>query len=259
MGCTGRRRGVGPLAAAAVIGSVLLAGAPAAAAERSVAPSQQVAAAPGREPLAADGGRVPGWMEDGFGALALGTVVLGGVVGTVGTRRRRRVRRHRARLREVGFRPGAQREVVVPAGPGGRPGERLVAPSRSPQVGVVGTDGSRTDATVVLTERGSRMVVVCHGPAADHGDPETHLTDAVERLRRHGRRLGTTTETKIGGEAAVVARLVRPDGAALLEHRFVREGWLFGVAVESEPGDAAAAEAVARDVLDTWEWLDANG
>jgi hypothetical protein len=96
-------------------------------------------------------------------------------------------RRVRTELARTGFVDGAlAHELVIPAGPGGRPGERLVAPSRSLHPLDIGPDGTRHDFTVLVDRYGSSLKALCLRPASDVLEAERSLDAARQTARvRH--------------------------------------------------------------------------
>lgn len=193
---------------------------------------------------------VPVWVGVGF---CLG----GGGWSLLAWARRRRERA--ALLRVLGFSGEPNQEIRVPAGPDGRPGEVLSATSRSPYYGALTADGVRSDFTVTLSRRLSQLIVVCFGSAADTTPQEhlqrvtAHLTDRFGATPVDGPRAMT-----VAGEPAAVGRLRWPSGTHLIEHRFVRDGWMFGVGIRLVRHDGRQVENLAYTVLDTWQWIPEN-
>ena len=164
-------------------------------------------------------------------------------------------RRRRARRLELQDRPA--HVVRVPPGPDGRPGEVVRARSRSPYVGRMGPDGTRSDFAVLLTPSAT-LLAVCFGRVEDKGGPFEHATEAGRR-RDLGDGMSCVVDpswTQLGGWDLVTYVMRFRSGTLLREHRFERDGWLFGAGVLSEERDAQTADRLGREVLESWEWLD---
>jgi hypothetical protein len=132
--------------------------------------------------------------------------------------------------------------IEIPAGPGGRPGERLLAPNPSLHAPwPLGPDGSRSDFRFLIGRRGSHFGAVCLGPAA---------------ARPHWEAAGVEADP-LGGERAWRTRLEFPR-SVLIDWRFARGGWLFAAGVLCRAGDREPKMVErAEAVLATWEWIDA--
>jgi hypothetical protein len=148
----------------------------------------------------------------------------------------------------------ARHEIVVAPGPDGRPGERLVAPSRSlyrPKV----VPGSRNDFCVFLDPEGSSLQAVCLGPVAERGEPERSARDTLEHYWSKGWvTLKATTVERIGGEEAFRYSAAVPTGD-LTEWQFAHDGWLYIVGAMNHAPDDGPTITRAREALDSWEWL----
>lgn len=160
--------------------------------------------------------------------------------------------------RETSFGQGLKHEIVVPAGPDGRPGERLLAPSASLiPPWPLGADGSREDFRVLLGRGGSSFAGVCLGAVEDRGDPleSSHFT--IRRFAERGMTDASTVESStVAGEAACRYRIALARGA-LVEWKFARRGWLFVVGTLCRPSDNEVKMITrAQGVLATWSWIE---
>lgn len=155
------------------------------------------------------------------------------------------------------FSSALEHEHVVPAGMGGMPGERLLAPSRSFYAPRMTIDNCREDLRVLITPTGSTLGVVCFGRVSDKGDP---LSSARYTLTRRAVALDPDDliePATVAGEMGVRYRLQLNVYRSLIEWKFAHAGWLYAAgALVYKNDDEAKAEARARDVLATWQWLD---
>src|SRR5450830_2202448 len=71
------------------------------------------------------------------------------------------------------------------AGRGRAPGWELMAPSRSPYIGVMGEDGSRSEFVVILGPR-SYLLAVCFGRVAVKGSPEELAAFSIDAIETMG-------------------------------------------------------------------------
>jgi hypothetical protein len=165
------------------------------------------------------------------------------------------------RRRSLGFSNRLAHEIVVPAGPDGRPGQRLLAPSRSPYVGVVAADGSRSDCSVLLGPNGSALLVVCLGRVDEKGTPEQSAMRAISSVQDRAGQLRRLDESDvIAGRPAQRYLIELNSGRRLLEWKFDYDGWLYAVGAVLHPkDDAERAEELGRSVLSTWSWLEPAG
>ena len=160
--------------------------------------------------------------------------------------------------RVTGYTGALDHDVLVPAGPDGRPGERLRAPSRSlyaPRG--LGRDGSREDFRVLVGEGASTFAAVCLGPVAERGDPESSAWRTLRHLDRKGFSDSSRvlTDTVAGEEAFRYRVLLRSQ--LLLEWKFAHAGWLFVAGVRCGTSDNEFdVVGRARDALDTWRWAE---
>ncbi len=157
--------------------------------------------------------------------------------------------------RRATFTEGARYEIVVPHGPDGRPGERLVVPS-PPIVRVKVIPGARYEFLVVLDRHGSTLNALCFGRVADRGEPEQSARDTVEDFWKNGwAELTPVVAERVGGEDAFRYRAALPHGE-LTEWKFAHDGWLYAAGAINRAPDEVVTGMRARAVLDTWEWLD---
>src|SRR3954471_5128205 len=91
------------------------------------------------------------------------------------------LRRHRL-LRQYGFTGQLTHTVTVPTGPDGRPGERLLLPSRNAWNGEITPDGARHDCQVILSRRCSLLLVVCLGPVSERGDAWASANFSIDAI-----------------------------------------------------------------------------
>jgi hypothetical protein len=137
------------------------------------------------------------------------------------------------------------------------PGERLLAPSLSFYAPRMTPDNCREDLRVLITPGGSTLGVVCFGHVSEKGDP---LSSARYSLTRISPFLDPDTviePTTVAGETGV--RYCHPLNVSrcLIERKFAHAGWLYAAGVlVNRSDDEADAEARAREVLSTWQWLD---
>jgi uncharacterized protein YndB with AHSA1/START domain len=158
-------------------------------------------------------------------------------------------------LKEYGFTGRLSHSVTVPAGPDGRPGERLLLPSRNAWNSEISRDGARHDCQALLTRRGSLLLVVCLGRVSDRGDPWVsayHAIDSSSRMRTRSGVLAPEADA-VAGLPAVKYALGQRNGETLYEWKFDQEGWLYAVGILMRPGDAAALE-IGRRALSMWRW-----
>jgi hypothetical protein len=161
-----------------------------------------------------------------------------------------RVRRQRAR-----FDPSETHLIVVEPGPDGRPGERLLAPApRLWKTKMI--PGARHDFQLHLDESGSHLTGLCLGSVAEHGAPGSSARKTVEHFWAKGWvSLTPIVVEQVAGEEAYRYRLAS-GRAQLTEWKFSHRGWLYVVGAFNRAQDEDATVARAREVLDTWEWLD---
>jgi hypothetical protein len=160
----------------------------------------------------------------------------------------------RVRRRRLAFDERERHVIVVEPGPGGRPGERLVAPApRLWRTRMV--PGARRDFELLLDRTGSHLTGLCLGRVEDRGAPDASARETVEHFWAKGHvALTPITVERVGGEKAYRYRLA-VGNSELTEWKFAHDGWLYVVGVLSRPEDAPVSVARGRAVLDTWEWL----
>jgi hypothetical protein len=161
-----------------------------------------------------------------------------------------RVRRQRAR-----FDPSERHLIMVEPGPDGRPGERLVAPApRLWKTKLI--PGARHDFQLHLDRAGSHLSGLCLGRVAERGEPDSSARETVEHFWAKGWvSLTPIVVEQVGGEEAYRYRLAS-GRTQLTEWKFSHQGWLYVVGAFNCAEDEDATVARAREVLDTWEWLD---
>ena len=162
-------------------------------------------------------------------------------------------------MREMRFTDGSlEHEVVVEPWADGRPGERLLAPSRTGHPPRMCPDGTREDFQVVLDERASVLAAVC----LRRIEPDEHVEEsgwtALKRMLDFG--FDGTFEldrTTIAGEEAYGYTVLMPR-STLTDWKLAHAGWLYVVGTVSVADPAVHAEALrrARESLATWTWID---
>lgn len=169
---------------------------------------------------------------------------------------RREIRKLRDR---VGFADTLDHELVIAAGPGNRPGERLRAPSRSIYGTAVDGDGVRKDFIVLVGCGGSTLVGFCLGRVYEVGNTKTHAKRRREELAKQGRAsLPDVGVDQVAGQVACQLRYPEVRGM-LTEWLFEHAGWLFMARVCSRhPDREQQTIARAREALSTWCWLPSN-
>ncbi len=147
--------------------------------------------------------------------------------------------------------------IEIPAGPAGRPGERLLAPQPSIHPPwPLGPDGSRSDFRFLLSRRGSSFGGVCLGPEDERGEPHASARDSVLRFLQRGWQADDPAADRVAGGPAWRNRLQFSD-TALIDWHFAHDGWLFvaGVLCKARDREARLVEH-ARAVFATWTWID---
>jgi hypothetical protein len=193
------------------------------------------------------------WHTVLYAVVAVAVVVWAVTVGPASSPYRRFRRR-----RSLGFSERLVHEIVVPVGPDGRPGERMLASSRSPYIGVVDADGSRNDCAILIGPHGSVLLVVCLGRVEDKGTPKQSAIHTVSSIGGLGAgNVKRFAETDIvAGRLAERYMIEMNSGRHLLEWKFEQKGWLYGVGAALHPkDDSEQAEALGRAVLASWTWL----
>lgn len=149
-------------------------------------------------------------------------------------------------------------QIIVPAGPDGRPGERAVSslapvPLASPQPD---GDGLRGDFTIV-SPGGGFVTARCLGPVGRLGDAAAYASDGPARFEDRGWvRVGEVEPATLGGAAAFRHRAAARQGEARVWNAD-RAGWLFEVmAFLSVAGDVDAVAGAAELVVRSWIWTD---
>lgn len=173
--------------------------------------------------------------------------------------RRRLVARHLKR--ETGYDPNGAHKVVVPVGPDGRPGERVIAPSRSLHPPRLTPDQAREDFRVFVGNGGSFLGAVCLGRVGERGDPDAsveHTLDSMAGLFGDVDRWDLLPDAVVAGIRARRYRL-RFNTATLNEWKFAHAGWLYTAGVLRFWPDREHDVVVAgQRVLDTWTWLSSS-
>jgi len=150
-----------------------------------------------------------------------------------------------------------EHELVVSPGPGGMPGERLLAPSRSFYAPRMSLDGCRQDLRVLITSAGSTLGVVCFGRIGERGDPLLSARYTLTRVAPQLDPEAVIEPDTVAGEAAFRYRIPLKVSHALIEWKFAHAGWLYAAGARVyKNDDEAKAEDRARDVLSSWQWLD---
>jgi hypothetical protein len=152
---------------------------------------------------------------------------------------------------------GEPHEIIVPPGPGGRPGERVLAPSRSFYAPRLARDLSREDFRVLLDRNGTSLAAVCLGPMEERGTPEEGAREALNHFVGPAVSMDDRlTPDIVGGQAAVHYHFTFPSGRRLSEWHFGYQGWRFVAGVLKPEGNPKDAVAAARQVLSTWKWVE---
>lgn len=166
--------------------------------------------------------------------------------------------RARRRAKQTDFSGGALiHEVVVRPTPEDRPGERLLAPSRSLYAPRMMADDSREDFRLVIDRHGGTLAAVCLRPIDKPELVEESARLALTRMIDRGfESSGEITPTFIAGETAYGHTVVTP-GGILTDWKLAHAGWLYVVGTHSQPSQQRHDEAVRRslEILRTWEWL----
>jgi hypothetical protein len=158
-------------------------------------------------------------------------------------------------LKEMGFGRSGGHVIEVPAGPDGRPGERVLAPSASMHPPwPPGPDGSRSDFRVFLGRRGTSFGAVCLGTTRERGEPEAAAHKAAAAHRQRGLTALDAQPDLVAGEASWRVRVEFPRGT-LTDWLFAHRGWLFAAGVLHRPADDESKMLEgARAVLASWTW-----
>jgi hypothetical protein len=154
--------------------------------------------------------------------------------------------------------PGLEHQIIVPRGPGGRPGERLMAPSLSIHPPKTAKNGVRTDFRVFLSRAGSTFCVMSIGPVARCGGAEQNAHGTVAKMRSQGQTYcSDPAPTTVLGAPAWQYRAQFNGSRALIESKFERGGWLWVAGILTSPhGDnEAALHATVRAIFATWTWI----
>jgi hypothetical protein len=157
--------------------------------------------------------------------------------------------------RAYSFSTALEHEHVVPPGPEGMPGERLLAPSRSFYPPRMTIDNCREDLRVLITPAGSTLGVVCFGRVSDKGDPLSSARYSLTRVAPDLDPDEVIEPATVAGELGVRYRRPLNVYRCLIEWKFAYDGWLYAAGALVRKNEAEA-EARARDILATWQWLD---
>jgi hypothetical protein len=157
--------------------------------------------------------------------------------------------------RSMGYTGVLEHDIVVPSDADGRPGSRLVAPSRSPYLGVINSDGSRSEF-VVLIGASSALQAVCFGPADDRRNLESRCELAINSIEMidAGRCIAQPTPATIAGLPALTYKIRLTRGRLLIEWKFDCQGWYFGAGIVQSTRDGEEAIALGLASLATWTW-----
>ena len=146
---------------------------------------------------------------------------------------------------------GGTHKVVVPSGPDGRPGERLLSPTPSFYSPRVVSSGTREDFRVLLDQHGTTLASVCLGPVAERGDPEESM-----RKTLGGVFPGSEPKTPVIAEEPALRYCLTFNSGELTEWKFSHREWLFVTGVLTRGLNPEAAVETAREVLSTWRWIE---
>lgn len=162
--------------------------------------------------------------------------------------------------RRVAFAQGMETALVIPPGPGSRPGERLLSFSESFFEPKLHDDGVRGDFRTLVGSGGSTVSAVCLGPVTDHGTPRESAAKALAEARVDElTKAQELKDDRIGGEPAVFFRLAGTAPCVAYDWRFNRGGWAFSAGVLCQRGDDEASVLQrTRALLGTWEWIEAE-
>ena len=190
-------------------------------------------------------GEVALWLTQGL----LGLYVVGSLAGP-------RICLWRLR-RTTGFSDRLTKQLTVPPGPAGRPGERVLSYSESMWPCRVDDDGIRGDFRVFVGRGGSAVSAVCLGRVEDEGTPRESAMKALEKARK--RNPGFTPELVadvVAGEPAV--RFHLPGKACTAtDWRFARSGWIYSAGVLCfREDDEAEMHRRAHAILASWRWVE---
>jgi hypothetical protein len=105
--------------------------------------------------------------------------------------------------------------------------------------------GARNDFLVHLDRVGSSLTAKCVGLASERGEPGRPARETLTPM----------VVEQIGGEEAFRYHLAA-GRTQLTEWKFSHRGWLYVVGAFNHAEEEAATVARAREVLDTWVWLD---
>src|SRR5450759_3812112 len=121
--------------------------------------------------------------------------------------------------RSMGYTGVLEHDIVVPSDADGRPGSRLIAPSRSPYLGVINSDGSRSEF-VVLIGASSALQAVCFGPADDRRNLESRCELAINSIEMigAGRCIAQPTPATIAGLPALTYKIRLTRGPVSYTH-----------------------------------------
>jgi hypothetical protein len=166
--------------------------------------------------------------------------------------------RARWQLQRMGFTGELTYAVSVPPGPAGRPGERVFLPSRSPYVGVISADDSRSDFAAFLSRNGSAIVVAMLNREASAAYT---LKDGGMRTLRNVTNMGAGVavsdpqpDTMLGHEAVRFTYRLN-SGLTVTDWNLIRDGWLYMIGLhvvrKDQPQDV---QPLFRAVLNTWAW-----
>ncbi len=159
--------------------------------------------------------------------------------------------------RDTGFSGGPlTHELVIPEGPDGRPGERLMVASRSLHAPRVGPDGSREDFRVLVDAYGSTLAAVCMRRSAGALDAEEAAWHSLKRFLE----LGLDSDYVLAPDRIVGERAYRYSGVlrrgVLTDWKLAHAGWLYVIGVFNRAPASERHTTLERalQALETWTW-----
>lgn len=160
-------------------------------------------------------------------------------------------------LRRMKFTGALTNCVTVPAGPAGRPGEQVRLPSRSPYIGVINADDSRSDFFGYLSQNGSAINAVVFRAELTPSTPQEHAMFAISSMLGMGAvtLLEAPRPEAILGQPGVRYSYRLNSGNTVNEWKFIRDGWMYALGMQIVPrDDPEVVEQMFKGVIDTWIW-----
>jgi hypothetical protein len=161
--------------------------------------------------------------------------------------------------RRLGYESRGQHLVRVPSGPDGRPGEEILAPSRTAYVSRFYPGHIAREDLKVLVGRRSTLGVVCLGPVEGVDDPFVQAMKMTAGLAVAGVVVAAPVLTEMAGQQACRYTLQLNSGPLLTEWQFAYGGWKYVAGIYCDPSETEEAYARGVDALATWRWIEPNG